>query len=306
MVIDTESPFKHSGKPGPDGEILLWSLLEDHDITLPPCPTVHTASGGFHRYLLVPKGLPIRSAISLWPGIDILAAGSNVILPGSHIDAGQYQALRPFEECAIPEAPRDFIKLIRKAQKAKPRADRSLVSRSKSLPDSDMTLSRRQWWLLFRNPVFRSFWNRKRKVADTSDSAYEYHLAKACLCCGLNQRQTESVILRWRQEHGLERSLSQLRNGIIPAAWREVSPWVARWRADQAAAEGARNATKTTSMIIAYIRKAGISQTPSSVAAALPITRERAKKAMQRMAKDGKLLRTKKGYTVGGKVGTFC
>lgn len=30
MVIDTESPFKHPDKPGPDGEMFLGSLLEDH------------------------------------------------------------------------------------------------------------------------------------------------------------------------------------------------------------------------------------------------------------------------------------
>src|SRR4051812_46918448 len=52
MVIDTENPFKHPGEPGPDGELFLGNLLEEQGITLPACPTVETASGGFHRYLL--------------------------------------------------------------------------------------------------------------------------------------------------------------------------------------------------------------------------------------------------------------
>jgi Bifunctional DNA primase/polymerase, N-terminal len=307
MVIDTESPFKHADKTGPDGEIFLWSLLEDHDITLPRCPITQTASGGFHRYLLAPKGLPVRSAISLWPGIDILAARSNVILAGSRTEFGQYQAWRSFEECPIPEAPRAFVRLIRQTQRGAAGRQRSLSNRSRPLPVGDSPLvSRRQWWLLFRNHVFRSFWNRKGKVADNSDSAYEYHLAKACFCCGLNQLQTEHVVLMWRQKHGLKRDVQQLRGGIVPAAWLEVSPWVERWHAEQTAIEEARKATKTSNMILAYIKIASQPQTPSSIASALPIPKERAKKAMQRMEQEGKLLRAKSGYTVAGTPGTFC
>jgi hypothetical protein len=33
----------------------------------------------------------------------------------------------------------------------------------------------RQWCLLFKNRVFRSFWRRQGKVGDATDSAYEYH-----------------------------------------------------------------------------------------------------------------------------------
>ena len=139
--------------------------------------------------------------------------------------------------------------------------------------------------------MFRSFWNREGKAADTTDSAYEYHLAKACFCCGLNERQTSYVIRGWRQGHGLERSLRKLGCAIIPAAWREVSPWVERWRTDRAAAEKARRATKTSSMILSHISGSGQPQTPASIASALPIPRERAKKAMQRMVKAGQLQR---------------
>ena len=85
---------------------------------------------------------------------------------------------------------------------------------------------------------------------------------------------------------------------IIPAAWREVSPWVERWRADRAAVEEARRTTKTSTMILSYISDSNQPQTPASIASALPIPRERAKKAMQRMMKGGKLQRTKSGYTV--------
>jgi len=166
-------------------------------------------------------------------------------------------------------------------------------------------VSPRQWWLLFRNPVFRSFWKRQGKAGDATDSAYEYHLAKACFCCGLNYRQTESVILNWRCKHGLKRDLKQLRGGIIPQAWCEVGPWVERWHAEREAATQLRKAAKTAKIILAHIRNAGRPQTPSLIAAALSIPTERAKKAMQRMAGDGRLVRTDRGYEIRAVAGTF-
>jgi hypothetical protein len=58
-------------------------------------------------------------------------------------------------------------------------------------------------------------------------------------------------------------------------------------------------------MILAYITEAGVPQTPSSIASVLPIPRERAKKAMQGMVKDGRLLRMKDGFVAGDGLGTF-
>lgn len=296
FVIDTENPFKHCDRLGPDCEMFLGSLLEDTDIALPPCPTVQTASGGFHRYLLVPKWLRIRSTVALWPGIDILAAGSNVVLPGSRTDAGEYRPVRTFDECGIPEAPHAFVNLIRRVQSAQ-RTDRQRAMPS-ALYGEVVTseVSRRQWWLLFRNRVFRSFWRRQGKAGDATDSAYEYHLAKACFCCGLNHRQTEQIVVIWRRKHGLQRSLRKLQVGIIPKAWAEVEPWVTRWHAEREAAMQSRDAAKTVNLILAQIRDTGTPQMPSSIASALAIPRERVKKAMQRMAREGKLEATPEGY----------
>jgi hypothetical protein len=111
--------------------LVLYSLLEDAEITVPRCPVVRTASGGFHRYLIIPKGFRIRPRVALFPGIDILTAVSNVILPGSRTSAGDYRALRSFEESPIPEAPRALMKLIRDAQ-------RSRQSRLRASPASFM------------------------------------------------------------------------------------------------------------------------------------------------------------------------
>jgi len=296
LVIDTEDPFKHPDRPGPDGELILGSLLEDTDTILPPCPMVRTASGGFHRYLLVPKGLPVRSTVALWPGIDVLATGSSVILPGSRTEDGEYREVRSFGECPIPEAPRPFISLIRGLQRETNTDRRSAPQSAPRAGLDTVEVSRRQWCLLFRNRVFRSFWRRQGKAGDATDSAYEYHLAKACFCCGLNHPKAEHVILNWRREHGLQRSLRKLQEAIVPKAWAEVEPWVERWHAEREAAKRSKEAAKTTNLILAHIRGAGAPQMPSDIAAALEIPRERAKKAVQRLAGEGKLVSTAAGY----------
>jgi hypothetical protein len=56
---------------------------------------------------------------------------------------------------------------------------------------------------------------------------------------------------------------------------------------------------------LSSLNKAGKSQTPAAIAAALEIPRERVKKAMQRMVRDGKLRRTADGYEIVTAVGTF-
>ena len=63
--------------------------------------------------------------------------------------------------------------------------------------------------------------------------------------------------------------------------------------------------SQTANMILVYMKETQRPQTPSTVAVALGIPRERAKKAMQRMAEDDRLLRTPAGYEAGPSVGTF-
>lgn len=97
-------------------------------------------------------------------------------------------------------------------------------------------------------------------------------------------------------QHALNRDLRKLRNGILPKAWVEVEPWVEQWHAEREAAEEGRLAAKTGNMILAHMMHAASPQKPAAVAASLAIPRERAKKSLQRMANDGKLIRTPEGY----------
>src|ERR1035441_7084089 len=85
---------------------------------------------------------------------------------------------------------------------------------------------------MFNNKVFRSFWNMAKEEGDTSLSAYEFHLAKACFCVGLDTDQAVTVIKWWWKHHNLTgRSEKKLIKAIIPAAWRDVAEYVVGWKA---------------------------------------------------------------------------
>jgi hypothetical protein len=71
-----------------------------------------------------------------------------------------------------------------------------------------------------------------KEEGDTSLSAYEFHLAKACFCVGLDTDQVKTVIKWWWKHHNLTgRPEKKLAKAIIPAAWRDVAEYVVGWKA---------------------------------------------------------------------------
>jgi hypothetical protein len=57
---------------------------------LPAAPTVRTGSGGLHLYFQHP-GVPVRSRVGLFPGLDVRADGAFVVAPPSiHPSGGAY------------------------------------------------------------------------------------------------------------------------------------------------------------------------------------------------------------------------
>jgi hypothetical protein len=105
---------------------VLANILAENDIVLPECPLVRTPTGGYHRYLRVPKGYRVWGTVAMWPGVDILAQASNVVLAGSQTKDGTYTVLRGFD-VPIPEAPIKLLKLIHKRQKPPTRVRRRLA-----------------------------------------------------------------------------------------------------------------------------------------------------------------------------------
>ena len=114
----------------------------------------------------MPKGVkrPLTGR-AIWPGVDLLAAGSNVILPGARANNGKYTILRGFNECEVPEAPVAFIKLLRDA----PRPKKPDLETVPDLPAQGAgTVSARQWFLLRRSKVFWTMWDRRKLYGESN------------------------------------------------------------------------------------------------------------------------------------------
>jgi Bifunctional DNA primase/polymerase, N-terminal len=229
MVIDLDQ------KNGHDGFTALGYVLLDHDIELPAGPVVQTPHGGRHLYMLRPARSPkIVSQVGIWDGADIMAEEGQFILPGSKIRDGEYTLLEGSLN-AIPDAPLAMLQAIHEKQKACKVINRKATRKAAPpLPfnDAPICLTPQERFRLFNNKVFRSFWNMGKEQGDTSLSAYEFHLAKACYCVGLDTDQTVIVIQWWWKHHSLAgRSEKKLLKGIIPAAWRAVADYVVGWKA---------------------------------------------------------------------------
>jgi hypothetical protein len=229
LVIDLDQ------KNGCDGFTSLGYVLLDHNIELPAGPVVQTPHGGRHLYMLRPARSPkIVSQVGIWDGVDIMAEKGQCILPGSKIRDGEYQLVEGDLE-NIPDAPLTLLRVIHDRQKEQKVVERRARQRSRvPLPynDAPACLTPQERFRLFRNKVFRSFWNMGKEEGDTSLSAYEFHLAKACFCVGLATDQVETVIKWWWKHHNLTgRSEKKLVKAIIPAAWRDVAEYVVGWKA---------------------------------------------------------------------------
>jgi hypothetical protein len=232
FVLDLEAPDK---KPelGPYGMMELCTRLDDRDITLPPAPTTITGSGGYHLYFTAPASASIFTCTALWPGVDLLTGGANVILPGSVTLAGTYRVARNFTEAAIPKAPDTLIELLESSLRVLRRSRwDELQNTIAAVPTSESgSVHKREWFRLWRNKSFASMWNLRKIYGDTSKSAYEFHLAGTCFCNGLSAEQTLTVLRCWWRVHNFRDREPKFTKAILPDAWKHVEPYVEEWKA---------------------------------------------------------------------------
>jgi hypothetical protein len=229
LVIDLDQ------KNGHDGFTSLGYVLLEHNIELPAGPVVRTPHNGRHLLMLRPSRSPkVVNQVGIWDGVDIMAEEGQFILPGSKIRDGEYQLVEG-DLANIPDAPLALLRVIHDRQKEQKVVERRARQRSRvPLPydDAPSCLTPQEQFRMFNNKVFRSFWNMGKEEGDTSLSAYEFHLAKACFCVGLDTDQAVTVIKWWWKHHSLTgRSEKKLVKAIIPAAWREVAEYVVGWKA---------------------------------------------------------------------------
>lgn len=95
---------RHDG--GPDGGETFAVLCARARASWPSTLTVATAHGGLHLYFRAPAGVPVPSAISRWPGIDIRGPGYRLggylAGPGSVVDGRPYVIERDVPIAGLP------------------------------------------------------------------------------------------------------------------------------------------------------------------------------------------------------------
>jgi len=75
----------------PSEEISIADILSDLDVELGDTLTTRTPSGGLHLYYKLPDGLDVPRRIKIRPGLDVIAARSQVLMPPSSIDGVKYE-----------------------------------------------------------------------------------------------------------------------------------------------------------------------------------------------------------------------
>lgn len=300
LVLDLENPVK----AGHCGYTTLINVLDDAGIKLPSAPSVRTAHGGWHLYLRIPDNtVTIRKHIALWPGIDILTLGSNVIQPGAVLEEGRYNVVSSFHE-GLPDCPVHLLELIADRQQAHPCRRATVPPSPTPAPvPAGLTptpvppgLNDREWFRLRCNETFRRMWDLRPKAFDNSASAYEYHIAKAVLAQGLSVPQAEGVIAAWRNRHNLwirtgkgKRRSRQI-SAIVEAAWREVEEWVTSWQLQQESDKAQKYSTSARGQILELLSRSGPLRI-IEVANLCGFPYDKARKALGRLEADGMITR---------------
>lgn len=142
--------------------------------------------------------------------------------------------------------------------------------------------------------------NKTRRLNDTSNSAYEFSLAKYCYLCGLTTEQVAAVISAWWIKHKITGDYDRLTQRIMPAAWEQARPSVEAFQEERQS----KAAGKTANRILAYIYQYG-SAMPAEVATALDISRQSAFNLLKRLAVAGQLAHSQTGtYTLPTRIHT--
>ena len=113
-MIDCEHPEKKGpGSLGPDGFATFEAFWKAHVDELAETLIVQSASGGLHYYFLLPwdllaSGQQLAGRIGALSGVDVITAGTKVILPGTEVDVkngpGKY-SVRQGLDVGIAEMP---------------------------------------------------------------------------------------------------------------------------------------------------------------------------------------------------------
>lgn len=127
--------------PRNGGDESILRLIRDLNLNIKP--TVHTAGGGQHYYMTIPRefhGRDFRKELPQYGGIDFLTKGRFVVAAGSQIDGKEYT----FEDdLSFVEAPSHLLNLLVKVEVSEEDALEAAIVRDElsQIPESEV----REW-----------------------------------------------------------------------------------------------------------------------------------------------------------------
>jgi hypothetical protein len=295
IVLDLERP----GKGSPAGGIRMIDWVEcENGKRLPDGPVATTESGGEHRYFLLPEQYrgQFKNWTSALPGVDVRVKGGLVVIPP---DTNRQWIESP-DDLDIPELPAWFCDLlladrrVSNANRAESGSDVGTRRRAQSADAANDILRAhipaRQWFTLRCSPGFWQLWCRNRLMRDTSNSGYEFSIARVGYRCGLSTEQVAALVSAWWSRHNIHGNYDRLTKRIMPVALETVREYVESFQAEREA----KQAGKTVNRILGLLRTL-TSAAPSEIASNLDMPTNTVVKALGRMTCKGQLIHAAAG-----------
>jgi hypothetical protein len=103
-----------------------FAKLQEKFGEIPPTLIAETATGGFHLYFRCTT--PLKNRIGMKPGIDVRAAGGQLVAPPSITPKGQYTWKTPLETTSVADAPQWIIDMIQEGRGQEAQAVPEIIS----------------------------------------------------------------------------------------------------------------------------------------------------------------------------------
>lgn len=162
------------------------------------------------------------------------------------------------------------------------------------------------WWHKPRcfSHTWASVWNGNwaGTPAESNRKQYEYKLCHEMAVREFNDREIVALVYAWWARHRIEPDYQRLITVVIPKVRKFTAGTVAAARAHRNRAKRVRRHQRrvqpsTRERIVARVWENPFTSV-GDLSEALKITRDAAKKQLQRLTKEGLLLKTKTGYEV--------
>jgi transposase len=210
VVVDAEGP----NKPGhPDGTITWAAMCQEFGIEESKYMTVSTPSAGAHIYMsipveMIPAGKRIKTGMLAGrPGIEVRAAGSYVLIPGSEIDGRDYGFIHELIGNSIHEMPVALAQFLIDnclVDIEKPSLETPNETTQPVITQTVYSLNNLISSMCASCKPFRLNWTGEKSLGDLSRSAFHYNLSISLILRAYSDETCRAVCKQWDADRNLE------------------------------------------------------------------------------------------------------